>query len=83
MEVAPGRRDPMERARGKKDGVPVSASFLVRVRREESLRIFVRNLQTGEEKYLSDPASLGPHLMRQLGEASTALDAPGRGERSA
>jgi len=52
-----------------------SASFLVRAREEEaesgavSIKIFVRNLQTGREQYVSDPAQLGELVLRYLREA--------------
>lgn len=53
-----------------------TGSFLVRCwveRREvkdqpEVLRVYVRNLRTGEEHYISDPAEVGQLLQRSLGQ---------------
>ena len=53
-----------------------SASFLVRVWAEQKeasgdsdspLRVYVKDLQTGEESYLQDPGGLGERMRRSLG----------------
>lgn len=52
-----------------------SQSFLVRVWAEprgtaespSQLRAYVRDLRTGEESYLDDPAEVGSHLSREIG----------------
>jgi hypothetical protein len=86
----------IRRSKGLEDGTRaeggLSVSFLVRAREEKaesgatSLRIFVRNLQTGREQYLNDPAQLGELVLRHLREArqdeSGAEDRPGQASRT-
>ncbi len=63
------------RSKGFEDGTraegSLSVSLLVRARVEEAsgtttVKVFVRNLQTGREQYLSDPSHLGELVLRQL-----------------
>ena len=66
-----------------------SGSFLVRCWAEpreldgepEVLRVYVRNLRTGEEHYIGDPASLGEMLLREA-QAETERGAGGRAHRA-
>lgn len=70
MTPTPLHRDPRS-ARGGRS----SQSFLVRMWVEprevagetQPVRVYVRNLKTGEETYVRDPADLGPYLSRQVG----------------
>ena len=49
---------------------------------EPVLRCFVRDLRTGEEKYLTDPREIGDLVLRQLRTAcSSTRDEEGQGER--
>ena len=61
-----------------------SGSFLVRCWAEprevagqpEVMRIYVRDLRSGEEHYISDPSSLGEMLQRGLQEARSDTSIP-------
>jgi hypothetical protein len=52
----------------------LSSSFLVRVWREhregdweeKPVRVYLRNLRTGEEQYLKDPLQVGEWITREL-----------------
>lgn len=67
-----------------------SGSFLVRCWAEprevagqpEVVRIYVRNLRSGEEHYISDPSSLGEMLQRGLQGAGHAGSVSGAEERT-
>ena len=62
-------------------------SWLVRVWEEPQarepegdpvLRCFVRDLKTGEERYLSDPAEIDDLVTRRMKETGTAAEEPER-----
>ena len=78
MTPSPLHRDPRS-VRGHRP----SQSFLVRMWVEprevtggvQPVRVYVRNLKTGEETYVGDPADLGPYLSRQVeGRGEDRLD---------
>lgn len=48
---------------------------------EPVLRCFVRDLRTGEERYLTDPREIGELVLRQLRAASGARSEPSERER--
>ena len=65
----------------------LSLSWLVRVweepREEEPeadkvLRCFIRDLKTGEERYLSDPAEIDDLVTRRMKETGAAVEEPER-----
>jgi hypothetical protein len=65
----------------------LSLSWLVRVweepREEEPeadkvLRCFIRDLKTGEERYLSDPAEIDDLVTRRMKETGAAIEEPER-----
>jgi hypothetical protein len=65
-------------------------SFLVRcwleprelANQPEVLRVYVRNLRTGEESYIGSPAELGELLERSLRVAREEADSPREVSRS-
>lgn len=70
----------------------IALSWLVRVweepRGEEPeadkvLRCFIRDLKTGEERYLSDPAEIDDLVTRRMKETGAAAEAPGQGNHRA
>ncbi len=67
------------------------ASFLVRVWQEAGggedaafvLRGYLRDLGSGEERYLRDPADLGAEILRQFQSHDEQQQDPGEGEARA
>jgi len=63
-----------------------SGSFLLRIWTEgreiegqtHAMRVFVRNLKTGEEQYLGDLDQLGDEVLRQFQQNGQAAGAPPR-----
>ncbi len=66
-----------------------TASFLVRFWREETangesvLRGYLRNLRSGEEQYVTDPALLGEQILRYLRRELEQEDAAAETGKSA
>jgi len=75
---------------GKSQEAPSSGSFLLRIWSEEreidgltpKVRVFMRNLKTGEEHYLGDLDQIGGELLRQFQQSGRAPDDPPRKRRS-
>ncbi len=70
-----GRNEPLRTTR---PAVSYLVRFWVEPQDQEGVdgpyRGYVRDLETGEERYFSDPMSFAEHLLRQLRAANQATD---------